>query len=614
MKKSIILFLTSLMTLCASAQGGLSENQRLIGYTVTDDIDVNGAMVGQADTYTIGALLGPESLADYKGCKVVGIRMAAAVDLGRTRVFLDGISGSTMSTLQEKTQRVYEGWNEVFFNGDGYTITGDETLFYGFDYNETQAMLDNDKGGICGVGEDTTNAFIIYLENALNPVSKVGKLCVQLIVDVTNLPAVNMAFGFFDTGVKYKKADEALTVFTTLNNTGRDAITSYRIGARLDDGQPQYFDKTESIASGASSTWKQDIAVPENIAVGSHTLTTWVEAINSTTLGYNEAKAVVTKFAIYENTLPRNAVYVEIYNDQNSPYSDLLNPLMKFENDATVIPVNVHAPGTSLGVDEAADLHNFYAYTTPSFTINRAYFPGEAHIAYDMNDYLLAFNSSMLQAIISDMVTQDLTSPCFAGLTLTNSYDATSRKLTVQATGKVLPEAEAIFGKLALTLMAVEDNVTAIQQAVINGNEVTTNRRYKHDNVLRGYLTPYPGKILTIADGKFTASVEYTIPDAWDASNLKITGILTKADENGEAFTNAHAKEYDVINVASAKVIDGAGVADVDADAATAEVEGIYNLQGLRVADNYTPDQGNLTPGIYLRRYTDGRADKIAVR
>ena len=66
--------------------------------------------------------------------------------------------------------------------------------------------------------------------------------------------------------------------------------------------------------------------------------------------------------------------------------------------------------------------------------------------------------------------------------------------------------------------------------------------------------------------------------------------------------------------MASAKVIDGAGVADVDADAATAEVEGIYNLQGLRVADNYTPGQGNLTPGIYLRRYTDGRADKIAVR
>lgn len=46
------------------------------------------------------------------------------------------------------------------------------------------------------MGADTENAFVIYSGNTLGQVSQVGKLCVQLIVDVTNLPADNMAMGF----------------------------------------------------------------------------------------------------------------------------------------------------------------------------------------------------------------------------------------------------------------------------------------------------------------------------------------------------------------------------------------------------------------------------------
>ena len=58
MNKITTLLLGCLMAIGMSAQGNLSANQRLLGHTVTDDIDVSGAVVGTPGTYTIGAVLG----------------------------------------------------------------------------------------------------------------------------------------------------------------------------------------------------------------------------------------------------------------------------------------------------------------------------------------------------------------------------------------------------------------------------------------------------------------------------------------------------------------------------------------------------------------------------
>ena len=258
MKKTLLLIMCVLTALGVSAQGKLAANQRLVGYTVNDDIDIKGAMVGQAGTYPIGAVLTPQVLSAYKGCRIVGIRLASAVDLGRTRIFLDGVTDNKLTELHAQRQRIYEGWNEVMFNGDGIEITGDRSLFYGFDYVETQEMIDNEKGGICSVGTDTDNAFVLYLGGRLNTVSQVGQLCVQLIVDVSNLPADNMVLGFFDTGFKYKRKGEPVEIFTQLTNVGRDDISSYRMACQFDNDAVQYFDVTGvSVSSSTQTTWQQ---------------------------------------------------------------------------------------------------------------------------------------------------------------------------------------------------------------------------------------------------------------------------------------------------------------------------------------------------------------------
>ena len=150
--------LTAVVFLTAQAQG-LSESQRLLGYIKTDSITIKGAAFGTAGTYTIGAVMTPQLLSAYAGCKVVGIRMAAALDLGRSRAFVYQLTDTGLTPVIEQKQRLYAGWNNILFNGEGYEIKGDENLFFGFDYTETAEMITADEGGLCCYGEDQSDAF-----------------------------------------------------------------------------------------------------------------------------------------------------------------------------------------------------------------------------------------------------------------------------------------------------------------------------------------------------------------------------------------------------------------------------------------------------------------------
>ena len=63
------IFLTAfaaVMSLTSLAQG-LSENQRLLGYIMTDSITVSGGAFGTAGTYPVGAVMTPQTLSSYAG-------------------------------------------------------------------------------------------------------------------------------------------------------------------------------------------------------------------------------------------------------------------------------------------------------------------------------------------------------------------------------------------------------------------------------------------------------------------------------------------------------------------------------------------------------------------
>lgn len=594
------IFLTAfaaVMSLSTQAQG-LSENQRLLGYIITDSITVSGGAFGTAGTYSVGAVMTPQTLSSYAGCKIMGIRMAAALDLGRSNTFVCQVKSNKMDTLCIQKQRLYAGWNNIFFNNGGYEIKGNETLFFGFDYTETAEMIAADQGGLCGFGDDMEGALYAYgnFGQGLNlySLSGLGRLCVQLIVDVSSLPLYDLDITWFDTGFKYKKPGESIDAMINFSNVGRKSIGRYQLCYQLDDNAPVVSNLSDSLRTGVQSDWKFSLQLPNDIAIGLHTLKVFVGQVEGETLSEkskNDMKSV--SFGVYRNKLARQKAYMEVYTDQTSPITPYLNDMVKLvaDNSDAMIVTNVHKPNTPLALASAAYLHNLYAYTHPAFTINRSYFPGEEHIAYDMNDYLPTVGPEFCAGILSDMLLQDFDSPAFASVDLKLTYDAASHKLGIKATGDMLPEAKAIYGDLALTLMMTEDNVKS-RQATVNAltGRTTNNQNYLHHDVLRAYVTSPIGDAITTNDNKYEANYEFTLDAGWNPDNLEVIGLLTK---KVDAVTEANLYDLDIINANSAALGAITGIETIQ-PAVAVKSTGCYTLDGRRIETEH------LKPGLYV--------------
>ena len=610
--RKILITMTMLAVTLISATGqprrveGLSSTQRVLGYTLTDDIDINGAAFGAAGTYTIGAALEADALQPYAGCRVVGLRIAAAMSLGRERTFVYDVDNN-FTPIVEQRQRLYKGWNNIFFNGDGYVIKGTETLFFGFDYDETQAMVDAEQGGIACVGEDADGAFYLYGNygqgTGLYTISGVGKLCVQLIVDVSSLPAQDMAITFLDTGFKYKKPGESIDLMALLLNVGREPLSSYDVSVQIDSDEPLTFHREQELPDGQQDTWTQSVRLADDIAVGMHTLTLQLTKANGEPLADGAGKHSSATFAVYENSLDRNQVYLEVYTDVGTPLSAMLNNALAALTAANnrVCVVNVHRQGTPLAISDAAYLEQLYAYDYPTFTVNRAYFPGEPYIAYDMNDYLPVFGTDMTAGILGDIVAQDLYSPSFASLQLSGQYDPQTRRLSIDVQGDLLPEATAIYGYLALTLMLTEDGVRG-SQAVYNAvtQRATMNSSYTHNHVLRAYVTPATGTLLSGSGNGYTAHFETTLDSQWQADHMTVVALLTKA---ADQVTDDNVKDVDVVNAASLPLssIDTQGIAHTAASAPVPTA--CYGADGRQLLK---PSRG-----LTIIRYSDGSFRKM---
>jgi hypothetical protein len=329
--------------------------------------------------------------------------------------------------------------------------------------------------------------------------------------------------------------------------------------------------------------------------------------VNEAVAPKSKNDTISSSFAVYRNSMVRNLCYLEVYTDQNSAYVPFLNDAVKMlaAKSYPFTYANIHRPGTALAVAEAAYLHELYAYDWPTFTANRSYFPGEPYIAYDMNDYLPVVPAEMIAGILGDVVLQDAASPSFASLDLSASYDQTTRLLKVETKGKLLPEAEAIYGKMGLTLMLVENDVKE-SQAVYNSimQRTSINKNYYHNRVLRGYMTKPTGDVLPVSQGDYTMSSEITLKDEWKPENMSVVALLTRY---AETVTDDNVLEMDVVNADNLDLI-------------TLPTLGIQTPLRHTLSQQYYTIDGKLVhasqlkSGVYVVRQADGTTRKIVLR
>lgn len=583
---SIIAALLALFGAKGQSTEGLSDNQRAVGHDVTDRIDISNAAVGTPGTYSMGASLQASELKNYRGCRVVGVRLAAGCDLGRSRFFLYGITPEGLQEKHSQNQRVYEGWNNVFFNGDGFEITGDEGLFYGFDYTETADMVAADLGGLCGVGEGSSGGFQLLQEGRLYDVTGIGDLCVQLIVDITNLPALNMGFTFVDGGFKYKPAGEGLEIFAMVMNAGRETAGKFGVGWKFGTEAGGTIEVEQSVAPGAQEVWQHIFQAPDQtMGIMAGTLELWIESVN----GQELPEELKTKTRVdrwwYEDSMQREKAYLEIYTDQENAAGALMDEVIAGLTDddfEKVVVTRVPAPGNTLAAGGSEMLHKLYAYTTPCFTVNRSLFPGEAHTAYDLNDYFGMLPPEFLSTIVSDIIYQDYLSPTFCTISLTTEYDEATRELKAEISGELVEGLELGDNKVGVTVMLTEDGVTG-RQAYVDGNgRVRYDSDYSYTDLLRGYMTSPEGNeanLVYLDDGSTNAyygiELQKVLPQEWDATRMNVTALVHML----KAPAEREPGDCDILGCTRKPVAGGSGIGAIK----TRNPEGptrYYDLQG----------------------------------
>ena len=579
--KRLILSLLMLLAI-----GAAEAQQRHVGYTVTDDISLRGGYFGTPGTYTIGALIGPQMLQAYEGCKIIGVRFALNQSIGRTRTFIYNIENNQFVALMEQKQRTYEGWNDVMINGDGIEIKGSETLFFGYDYVETEEMAAAEEGALCGNGDFKSGSFMLYGNygqgEGLYTLSNLGCLCVQLIVDVSSLPKKDIDLLTLDTGFKYKMKGEQMELFTSFINAGLDSICSYELCYRIDDREPVAVAFADTLVSGENETKDILFPMPDDLAAGSHRLLFYVGLLEGASVQTPRSDTIKVSFAVYEEPMQRQKAYVEVYTQSNNYLSALLNTVMKNTKKAMgdmMCMVNVHRPGTPLAVSEADYLSSLYAYTYPSFSVNRAYFPNEAYIAYDVNDYL-EVAPEIIEAFMPELILQDYYGPAFATVDIHPTYDAATRQLSVSLDGQLSPDALPITGGVAVTVMLTENNVRSGQQDMnpITGR-IQNNANYQHPNVLRAYLTRPIGDAVEATDNTFTAHYTTTLDSKWKAEDMEVVVLVTKA---ADEVTDDNVMDMDVIGCNSMTLEQTVGIREQAGSAGQQPTEW-YSLSGVRL-------------------------------
>lgn len=589
----------------------LSSTERGVGYAVGDSITTEGAYVGEAGSYDVAALLTNQTLANYKGCKVVGVRFALSQSIGKSAIFIYKVDsqGNAELVVDNSVRRTSAGWNDVRLNSSQeITLDGTEQLIMGFTYNESDEMAAGKMGALCFYGDQMSSSYssLLLQGDTFNPISGLGDLCVQLIVDVSSLPRKQVSLNSILNGTSYKRIGESMETMMSYTNSGLETINALTIGYRVDNGEASYanVELKDGLAPGASATIAQVIGMPAGITAGRHALNVFVDRIDGETPVASERGKLADPFVAYAGGFQRQKSYLEQYNSQRSYLSPFVNDeYARLAKNGDVYAVNIYQQGEPLALDESLYLNDLYAYTYPCCTANRFFFGmGERHYAFDANDFA-TFDPSYVYEGYSIFVNEAKSMPSFATVDISTSYNAATRELGVDVSGDIADEADAIFGDMALTVELSEDNVTS-SQAMYNSQTggVTTTLGYTHNGVLRAYLTRPVGDRITVSGSRYSAHYTYTLPAAWKSDDITVGAFVTKAFD---AVNADNMQMADVTNCNSVKLGCSTAVEGIAADGGASAADGIYTLDGVRVDST-----AQLKGGIYIMR-RNGKSCKI---
>ena len=270
------------------------------------------------------------------------------------------------------------------------------------------------------------------------------------------------------------------------------------------------------------------------------------------------------------------------------PYKGLMTYLPQHSNDKfgqnpMDTPAIVNGAQTTFTLTDADRLFiglegNINFVQLPSQTIDRSIQMEEIVLAGKATSVVTA--TLYPQAMIYYM-NEALNTPTFASVELSNSYNASARTLSVEASGSiadVLPAGE----KATMTLYLIEEGVVSDSQEFPDDSkipEMYPDGTFTHARVVRQMITPFEGEVLE--PGEFTKNYNIEIENPrWEANHMKVVAIIQRPMTNDNLNRN-------IINSAEEPIspdyeeFEFSSIEQIEAPSAAAA--GIYDLQGRRL-------------------------------
>lgn len=588
----------------------LGENQLLMGAYLTDEVaeaDAGVGLTGFPGTVSIAQFLPVEAIQVYEGGSVVKVRVGLANAASISRVFMNTIDSegniSATPLFEEVVKSNQAGWSEFeLTNPATLDFTGLYGILLGFDYVQTSDAQSYGSYPISSV--EASPGYPVYAYGNFGSGLAwydigLQNLSVQAFVENENFEKVNIMLNSFTLDKKYYQAGGKAAYSLGLFNFGTGKSESYKVEVALDGNLVDNVEGTE-ISSMETKQVSNEIALPEDLALGMHTMTAKVVEVNGEVIA--EPQTAEASFFAYEESKPRQKNLIEQFTSQNCTYCPrgitLFSDLMEQRDDIAWVSVHGYMNGNdSFTTEESQAIVNYCGVPGyPYATYNRSFVPELAEgneIAYGLG-YNMNYRTQIV-AMLSEVIDETATAPSFVTLNIAQEYNPTTRRLVATVDGEGVSNAANVLNGQGLFVYITENGVVARQL-----NEGKWVNNFTHHYALRKVLTNVTGDNIEWDGDNFSQQYTYDVPESYVAENLQIVAFVAPI-VNAETpdLMNMAVNNCETANVETSTT----GITYQSSDA-TATVS--YNLNGVQLA---APQQG-----VNIVRMANGQVKKVVVK
>lgn len=336
----------------------------------------------------------------------------------------------------------------------------------------------------------------------------------------------------------YQVLNQAFQVKGTVINNGVNAITSYKVKYKLDDGNwsADYNVSCNMAATGAHSFTHN---VPATISTtGHHTLTVEVFNPNGSTDQVSDNTSSI-EIIINENSVPRKPL-LEHFSTTKCPNCPPAHT--NIENWLSTRPEIIHLIHHCgyyediYTVPESKDLMVFYndggSTYAPAVMLDRR------HITDDPGPIFFPTSTG---GFTTSLLDQERNTPAFITVNLDGSYDPSTRVLNLTVSGELVGEIIETNPRLSVYIM--EDGLVGTQSGASGS--------YTHDCVMRDAISGGgawgdANVVSTTVGSTYSKTYTYTVNSSWVDENLTVVAFINNHDAsniNNRAILNANSRK-----------------------------------------------------------------------